>query len=71
MNILIKDVNAILPEGVVKQTDIGVKGDKIAFIGDVPADFTADKIISGKDKLATPGFVNAHSPLHFHWFVTF
>lgn len=61
MNILIKDVNAILPEGVVKQTDIGVKDDKIAFIGDVPADFTADKIISGKDKLATPGFVNAHT----------
>ena len=48
MNILIKDVNAILPEGVVKQTDIGVKDDKIAFIGDVPADFTADKIISNQ-----------------------
>lgn len=61
MNILIKDVNAILPEGVVKQTDIAVKDDKIMSVGTAPTEFTADKVISGKDKLATPGFVNAHT----------
>ncbi len=61
MNILIKDVNAILPEGVVKQTDIVVKDDKIMSVGTAPTEFTADKVISGKDKLATPGFVNAHT----------
>lgn len=61
MNILIKDVNAVMPEGVVKQTDIAVKDDKIVSVGTISEDFTADKIISGKDKLATPGFVNAHT----------
>lgn len=61
MNILIKDANVILPEGVVKQTNIAIKDDKIVSVGNIPVDFTADKIINGKDKLATAGFVNAHT----------
>ena len=38
-----------------------LKDDEIMSVGTVPTEFTADKVISGKDKLATPGFVNAHT----------
>lgn len=61
MNILIKDANVILPEGIVKQADIAIKDDMIVSIGEVSEGFVADKTIDGKDKLATAGFVNAHT----------
>lgn len=59
--ILINDVKIITKEGsqVVK---IGIDNDKIAFIStEMQADFVADTIIDGKNRLATPGFVNTHT----------
>ncbi len=61
MNILIKQANVILDDGSVKVADIAIKDDTILAIGNVAEDFSADKIISGKDKLASAGFVNAHT----------
>jgi len=61
MNTLIKDVLAVLPDGSIKKTNIAIENDKISAVGDVPADFTADNIIDGKNKLAVPGFVNTHT----------
>lgn len=67
MNIIIEGVDFLAPGSVVdhvKNVDIGISDGRILFIepaGKKPADFKADRIISGKHRLAMPGFVNAHT----------
>ena len=66
MRILLKNIYAALPEGdfglpAIRQCDVGIEGDRIAFVGDAPADFAYDKIIDGADKLVIPGLINAHT----------
>lgn len=64
MNIAITNILAVVPEGekdVVKKTSIYISGDSILSIGEEPEAFVADKIIDGKDKLAIPGLINAHT----------
>ena len=60
MRIQIKDILAVLPDGARKCT-IYVDGNSIAAIDNAPEGFVADKVIDGTDKLATPGFINAHT----------
>lgn len=60
MNILIRDILAVLPEGP-KVSTIYVVGDTIAAIDKAPEGFVADKTINGCGKLLIPGLVNAHS----------
>lgn len=61
MKTLIKNVNALLPDGTTPPTNIMIEGERIKAIGEVPKDFQPDKIIDGKDHLASPGLVNAHT----------
>lgn len=61
MKTLIKDVYVVKPDGTTPLTNIMLDGDKIVAIGDVPEDFRPGKVIDGKNHLATPGFVNAHT----------
>ena len=61
MKTLIKNVWAVLPDGIAPKTNIMIDGNKIAAIGAVPDDFRAGKIIDGEGKLAAPGFINAHT----------
>lgn len=64
MGILLKNILAVLPEGdkdVVKETDIYIEGSRIAGIGREPENFSADKVIEGKDRLAIPGLINCHT----------
>ena len=61
MKILIKDVYVVKPDGTTPLTNIMIDGNKITGIGEVPADFRPAKVIDGKNHLATPGFVNAHT----------
>lgn len=60
MRIQINDILALLPGGARKCT-IYIDGNSIAAIDNMPGGFVADKVIDGTDKLATPGFVNAHT----------
>jgi len=41
--------------------DIGIDGDSIAFIGEGPADFQADREIDAAGAIVMPGLVNAHT----------
>ena len=41
--------------------DIYVEGDRILAVNAAPAGFQPDTVIDGRDKLAVPGFVNAHT----------
>ena len=61
MKTLIKNVNALLPDGTTPVTNIMIEGDRIEAVGEVPEGYQADKVIDGKDHLATPGLVNAHT----------
>lgn len=64
MGILLKNILAVVPEGgkdVVKETDIYIEGSRIAGIGTKPANFSPDKVIEGKDRLAIPGLINCHT----------
>ena len=61
MKTLIKNVNALLPDGTTPVTNIMIAGDRIKAVGEVPADFQPDKIIEGSNHLAIPGLVNAHT----------
>lgn len=64
VNILIQGAKALLYKDnlfVVEDTDIYISGKTISGVGNAPADFTADKIINGKEKLVIPGLINAHT----------
>ncbi len=64
MGIVIRNVQAILPEGgkdVVKKTSIYIENDRIVGIGDAPTSFKEERVIDGKDKLAIPGLINCHT----------
>ncbi|WP_352404229.1 amidohydrolase [Sporanaerobacter acetigenes] len=64
MSILIKNVT-LLPMGAKKEpiedTNIYIEGDKIQYIGELKEDLKVDKVIDGKNKVAMPGLVNAHT----------
>lgn len=64
MKILIKDVLAILPGNEIlgsEKTNICIDGKNIVAVGDVPIDFTPDKTIEGRNRLAIPGLINSHT----------
>lgn len=61
MNILIKGASVLMPDYTTKVADIAITDDKIVTVGEVPADFMADRTVEGKDHMAVPGFINAHT----------
>ena len=60
MNILIKDILAVLPDGA-KTCCVYLRDGVIASVTDAPDGFMADKTIHGAGKMLIPGFVNAHT----------
>lgn len=64
MNILIKNASILTMNGeneVLKNASIAVENDRIKYIGEVPEDFKADKVIDGDKKVVMPGIINAHT----------
>jgi len=63
LNILIKNTSLITikDDGINENVNLAIEGDKIKYIGEIPKDFIADKVIDGKDKLVMPGLINAHT----------
>ena len=60
MNLLIRNILAVLPDGE-RVVDVCVSGDRIAAVDRVPEGFAADRTIDGSGRLLIPGLVNAHS----------
>ncbi|MCL2409457.1 MAG: amidohydrolase [Oscillospiraceae bacterium] len=60
MNILIKDILAVLPDGV-ETCSVYISGGLIVSVSEEPAGFRADKTIFGAGKLLIPGLINAHT----------
>ncbi len=67
MNILIEGIDILTADReaeYIKNADIGIKDNRIEFIvpaSNRPVDFIADRKISGRNKVAMPGLVNAHT----------
>lgn len=62
--LLIRNVDAITLDAqnrVLKNTHIAIEGKTIVALGDCPQDFAAAEIIDGRDHVALPGLVNAHT----------
>jgi len=60
MNILIKDILALLPDGV-KTCSVYVSNGIIKSVTAEPEGFIADKTIFGAGKMLIPGLINAHT----------
>lgn len=66
MDLLIKDVALLTmdeKDGIINNTNIYIKDDKITHIGEIKEDIKVDRIIDGKNKLAMPGLINCHTHL--------
>ncbi len=67
MRILIEGIGVLTAadeNGYIKNADIGIVDDKIAFVSEAgrrPDDFLPDRTIKGKNMLAMPGLANAHT----------
>ncbi len=62
--LLIKNIDVLSMNGkeeIIKNTNIYIDGDTITHIGELRDDFEVNRIIDGKNKLAMPGLVNAHT----------
>ncbi|MBL8045908.1 MAG: hypothetical protein JNL09_05165, partial [Anaerolineales bacterium] len=63
MSLLIRNVHAITLDAagtILRNTHIGIEGQTIAFVGEVPNGWRADETIDGYNHVAVPGFFNAH-----------
>jgi 5-methylthioadenosine/S-adenosylhomocysteine deaminase len=63
VKILIRDILAVLPDGV-KTCSVAVEDGLITAVGDIPPGFAADKTIYGSGKMLIPGLVNAHTHVY-------
>lgn len=64
MSILIKNTAILTMESEkpeFQKANLGISGNRIAFIGDIPDNFTAVTEIDGTDKIILPGLINSHS----------
>ncbi|GBG56138.1 5-methylthioadenosine/S-adenosylhomocysteine deaminase [Sporomusaceae bacterium FL31] len=59
--ILLKSVEYLSSEGLVKKADIAIEGSQILQIGSIKPEWQPDKIIDCTNKLAIPGLVNTHT----------
>jgi len=60
MNILIKDILTLLPDGV-KTCSVYVSDGKIKSVTTEPEGFIVDKTIFGTGKMLIPGLINSHT----------
>lgn len=64
MNLLIKNIDLVPMDGrenMIKNTNIYIEKDKITHIGELREDIKVDRTIDGKNKVAMPGLINAHT----------
>lgn len=64
MKILIKNTDLLTmadEDQILYNVNISIDSGSITHIGDIPNDFTPEKIIDGREKLVMPGFVNSHT----------
>ena len=68
MSVLFRGIRALLPDMTIAETSVAVEGDRILAVGEIPAGFTPDTVVEGKDRLLLPGLVNAHTHTYMTMF---
>lgn len=63
MKLLFSNAQLLLPDGRIEEGCLGIEGERIAFVGEMPKDFQPDRNINCENNLLMPGFVNAHTHL--------
>ncbi|HAE91968.1 MAG TPA: N-ethylammeline chlorohydrolase, partial [Tissierella sp.] len=61
---LIKNIDLVPIDGkneVIKNTNIYIKDNIITHIGEIREDIQVERVIDGKNKIAMPGLINAHT----------
>lgn len=64
MNILIKNATLLSmgdKEEPVENVEVAIEKDKIKYIGEVPEDFYAEKVIDARESLVMPGLIDGHT----------
>lgn len=59
--LLLKNCEFLSPLGTIEKGDIGIVGDSLAFVGEQPENWQAEKTLECSGKLITPGLVNTHT----------
>jgi 5-methylthioadenosine/S-adenosylhomocysteine deaminase len=62
--LLITNVTAITlddKDRILHDVDIAIEGRALLAVGEAPADFAADEVIAGRERVALPGFFNTHT----------
>jgi 5-methylthioadenosine/S-adenosylhomocysteine deaminase len=63
MRTLIRDVTVITlddQDRILHDADVAIDGPTIQAVGAAPENFVPDRIIDGRERVALPGFFNAH-----------
>jgi N-acyl-D-aspartate/D-glutamate deacylase len=61
-DVLIRGGTAVLGNGQApRRADIGIRGDRIAFVGIAPASAKAKRVIDARGLTVTPGFIDPHT----------
>jgi len=68
MRVLFRGIRVLLPDMGIRETNVCVEGDRIAAVGEIPADFAPDTTLEGRGKLLLPGLVNAHTHTYMTMF---
>lgn len=64
MRILIKNTDVLTmteKNQILSNVNVSIESGMITHIGEIPEDFTPEKIIDGREKLVMPGLVNSHT----------
>jgi len=64
MNILIKNASILTltdNDKILHNANIAIEGQYIKYVGEVPEDFKADRVIDANNKLVMPGLINSHT----------
>lgn len=64
MKILLKNADIItmdINRTIIRKSSLGIENELIKFIGDIPKDFVADRVIDCSKKVIMPGLCNAHT----------
>lgn len=64
LDLLIRGCTALTSDPaqpVIEDAAIGIRGERLVFVGKAPSAMTAKRVIDARGHLATPGFVNVHT----------
>ncbi|HEY9226480.1 MAG TPA: amidohydrolase family protein [Gemmatimonadaceae bacterium] len=60
-DVLIRGGTVVTGNAAPRRADVGIQGDRIAFVGTAPANATAKRIIEARGLTVAPGFIDPHT----------